>query len=58
MTLDAVFVRDGDRFRATDLARGPWDPGALHGGAPAALLVRAVRELRVRLGSAPGADHL
>ena len=42
MTVDAVFVQDGDRFRATDLALGPWYPGALHGGAPAALLVHAV----------------
>src|ERR1700753_1458579 len=42
MTRDAVFVQDGDRFRATDLALGPWYPGALHGGAPAALLVHGV----------------
>jgi hypothetical protein len=42
MTVDAVFVQDGDRFCATDLALGPWYPGALHGGAPAALLVHAV----------------
>jgi hypothetical protein len=42
MSVDAVFVQDGDRFRATDLALGPWYPGALHGGAPAALLVHAV----------------
>ncbi len=41
MTLEAVFVRCGDGFHATDLARGPWEPGALHGGAPAALLVNA-----------------
>jgi hypothetical protein len=40
MTVDGVFVQAGDRLRATELARGPWDPGALHGGAPAALLVR------------------
>jgi hypothetical protein len=38
MTVDAVFVQDGDRFSATDLALGPWAPDALHGGAPAALL--------------------
>lgn len=44
-TSAAVFVRDGQRFRATELARGPWDPGALHGGAPAALLMRAFEEL-------------
>lgn len=37
----AVFDRDdagGPSFVATALARGPWDPGACHGGAPAALL--------------------
>src|SRR5262249_5802952 len=38
MSLEAVFVRDGERFVATELGRGPWDPQALHGGAPAALL--------------------
>lgn len=41
MSREAVFVRDGERFEATELARGPWDPQALHGGAPAALLVHA-----------------
>lgn len=38
MTDDTVFVRDGDGYRATELSLGPWYPGALHGGAPAALL--------------------
>jgi hypothetical protein len=38
----SVFVHDGGRFEATELALGPWAPGALHGGAPAALLVHAV----------------
>jgi len=42
MSVDAVFVQDGQWFTATDLALGPWAPGALHGGAPAALLVHAV----------------
>jgi hypothetical protein len=43
---DAIFLPDGpDRFAPTELARGPWDPGALHGGAPAALLARAVELL-------------
>ena len=42
MSVDAVFVQDGDKFGATDLALGPWFPGALHGGAPAALLVHAI----------------
>jgi hypothetical protein len=39
---DAVFHADGDRFVPTDLARGPWDPNAQHGGAPAALLAHLV----------------
>jgi len=33
----ALFERDGDRYVPTPLARGPWNPNALHGGAPAAL---------------------
>ena len=37
---EAVFIPAGDgRFTASELARGPWDPGAQHGGAPAALLM-------------------
>jgi acyl-coenzyme A thioesterase PaaI-like protein len=41
----AVFeARDG-RFVASELARGPWDAGAQHGGAPAALLMRAFERL-------------
>jgi len=35
---DAFYERDGDLFRATELTRGPWDPGAQHAGPPAALL--------------------
>jgi hypothetical protein len=31
----------GERLELTGLARGPWDPGAAHGGGPAGLLVRA-----------------
>jgi hypothetical protein len=41
MSLAGVFVRDGEGFDATELGRGPWDPRALHGGAPAALLADA-----------------
>ncbi|MGI8714190.1 MAG: thioesterase family protein [Solirubrobacteraceae bacterium] len=41
MSCASVFVRDGDRYLATELALGPWVPGALHGGAPAALLAHA-----------------
>jgi hypothetical protein len=41
MSDPAVFVGQNGRFVATELARGPWDPDAQHGGAPAALLMRA-----------------
>src|SRR5579884_1177945 len=42
----AVFLPEQDgRFVATELARGPWDPEAQHGGAPAALLMRAFEAL-------------
>jgi len=39
---EAVFVPDGDAFVPSGLARGPWDPNAQHGGAPAALAARAI----------------
>ena len=39
---EAIFLLDGERILPTDLARGPWTPEAQHGGAPAALLGRAV----------------
>jgi Thioesterase-like superfamily len=32
-----LFERDGARYVPTQLARGPWSPKALHGGAPSAL---------------------
>jgi acyl-coenzyme A thioesterase PaaI-like protein len=50
MSETAVFVARDRRFVATEVARGPWDPQALHGGAPAALLMRAFEQLP----SAPG----
>src|SRR5438105_10687026 len=43
---EAIFLPQADgRYEATELARGPWDPGAQHGGAPAALLMRAFEGL-------------
>jgi hypothetical protein len=48
---EAVFVGADGRFIATELARGPWDPDAQHGGAPAALLMREFER-------APAADGL
>lgn len=41
----AIFTRDGTAFVPTAHAIGPWDPGQLHGGAPAALVVRALQAL-------------
>jgi hypothetical protein len=45
MSAEPVFEGSDGRFVASPVARGPWDPGAQHGGAPAALLVRAFEEL-------------
>jgi hypothetical protein len=42
---DAFYERDGDRYVATELTRGPWDPGAQHAGPPAALIGREVERL-------------
>jgi hypothetical protein len=42
---DAIYLPEGQsRFLPTELARGPWDPEAQHGGAPAALIARAVEQ--------------
>ncbi|MHB8694470.1 MAG: thioesterase family protein [Solirubrobacteraceae bacterium] len=41
----AIFTVEGDRVIASELARGPWDPNAQHGGAPAALIMRAFEQL-------------
>lgn len=42
MSADSLYVRDGDLVVPTELARGPWRPDALHGGAVAALLASAL----------------
>jgi hypothetical protein len=39
--VSVVFLADGEHFIPSEYARGPWDPQALHGGAPAALIARA-----------------
>ncbi len=41
----AFYERDGDSYLATELTRGPWDPGAQHAGPPAALLGREIEQL-------------
>ncbi|HVP03344.1 MAG TPA: thioesterase family protein [Solirubrobacteraceae bacterium] len=39
---ESVFERVGGAWAPTAHARGPWDPHAQHGGAPAALLAREI----------------
>jgi Thioesterase-like superfamily len=41
----AFYEPDGAGLNATELTRGPWDPGAQHAGPPAALLGRALELL-------------
>jgi hypothetical protein len=47
---DSIFLADGELFVPTEHARGPWDPRALHGGAPAALIASAFERMQ------PGAE--
>ena len=47
---EAIFHADGERFVPTEQARGPWDPRALHGGAPAALIATAFERHEPREG--------
>lgn len=54
MSEQAVFVGADGLFVATELARGPWDPSAQHGGAPAALLMRSFEQLPVPDGLVMG----
>ncbi len=42
---DSFYEPDGDRFIATELTRGPWDPKAQHAGPPAALIGREIERL-------------
>jgi len=44
MTGEAVFIQSGHAYTATELALGPWAPGALHGGAPAALIAHVLAQ--------------
>jgi hypothetical protein len=48
---EAFYLPSGpDRFLATELTRGPWEPGLQHAGPPAALLGRAVERHADRAG--------
>src|SRR5260370_4925019 len=40
--VEALSVDEGDGITPTEFAPGPWDPTVQHGGAPAALLARAI----------------
>ncbi len=42
---EAFYEKAGDRYLATELTRGPWDPGAQHAGPPSALLGRELERL-------------
>jgi Acyl-CoA thioesterase C-terminal domain/Acyl-CoA thioesterase N-terminal domain len=46
--MEAFFTPDGDAFTATELTRGPWDPGSQHAGPPSALIGRALERCEPR----------
>lgn len=46
MSVDSVFTAENDHFVPGEHAGGPWDPGALHGGAAAALIVSELERLQ------------
>jgi hypothetical protein len=56
--VDAIFLPDGETLIPTVLARGPWDPTAMHGGPPAALLMRAVEQAEAPDGVAMAVARL
>jgi hypothetical protein len=43
--VDAFYERTDGGFVATELTRGPWDPGAQHAGPPSALLGREIERV-------------
>lgn len=45
---ESIFLAQGESFMPTAQARGPWDPLALHGGAPAALITAAFERMEPR----------
>jgi hypothetical protein len=56
---ESFYERDGDVYVATELTRGPWDPGAQHAGPPAALIGREIERLgggRMAGGEGPPAQ--
>jgi len=43
---EAIYEQREGFVHATAFARGPWDPDAQHGGAPAAILMRALEQVQ------------
>jgi hypothetical protein len=43
---ESIFLVEDELFMPTEHARGPWDPQALHGGAPAALMTAAFERMQ------------
>jgi hypothetical protein len=50
--MTAIFTREGDLFRATEQAGGPWSPDMLQGSATTGLMVREVERLADNTGFA------
>jgi hypothetical protein len=45
--IESIFVPEGEgRYTPTEYARGPWDPRAQHGGAPATLIAGAFERMQ------------
>ena len=56
---ESFYELDGDVYVATELTRGPWDPGAQHAGPPVALIGREIERLgggRMAGGEGPPAQ--
>jgi len=56
--MESIFTQDGETLVPTALARGPWDPTAMHGGPPSALLMRAVEAADAPDGVTMGVGRL
>jgi Thioesterase-like superfamily len=50
--MTAIFIKEGDLFRATEHAGGPWAPDMLQGSATTALMVREVERMATASGFA------
>src|SRR3954470_15188747 len=50
--MPAIFIPEGELFRATEQAGGPWSPDTLQGSATTALMTREVERLSIASGFA------